>query len=155
MNKEIAPISARRELQENIRYETGNIRNSNTDSGDARKNIKKWQDAYSKACPENLDAATKNAMWKKAKELKDQFTIGMLSKDELHPVSTYVNKHNVPVVVVDEDKMSNGNTVQRQKAWDDKQGSNVREYKNIMRHLNPDNPNASDVEKFRPKRRTK
>ena len=40
-----------------------------------------------------------------------------------------------------------------QLAWDKKNQNKVREYKNIMRHLAPDNPSATDIEKWRPKGR--
>jgi hypothetical protein len=154
MQKDIAPVSARNELNDNLRFENNNLKKSKgvIDVNEAMKNKKKWQDSLDNSCPENLDAPTKNAMWKKAKMLKDEFTVGMLSRDELHPVSTYTDKHGVPVVVVNEEKMQSANTVQRERAWDTKNGDKIREYKNIMRHLNPDNPNASDIEKFRPRR---
>ena len=112
----------------------------------------KWQKALENNCPESLSIDAKNAMWKKAKLLKDEFTIGMLSTDELHPVKSYESNGAIKVVV-DEDKMRSTNSVERQRAWDKKMGDKVREFKNIMRHLNPSNPNAADVERFRPKRR--
>lgn len=87
-------------------------------------------------------------MWKRAKLLKDEFTVGMLSNDELHPVSK-IEKNGVISTVVDRAKMKSLNSVSRQMAWNKKNETKVREYKNIMRHLMPDDPSATDIEKYR------
>lgn len=150
VQKRVAPLSARKDLQENIRRETGNAKNQSLqDRYQANKEAKKWQNTLDKNCPETLSVEAKNAMWKRAKELKDDFTVGMLSTDELHPV-TMVERAGVISTVVSNDKMQNVNSVQRELAWQSRNDKKVKEYKNIMRHLNPDNPAATDINKFRP-----
>ena len=149
IHKKIAPLSARNDLQDNIRRERANVKNAAVqDKGQAQKEAEKWENTYEKNAPETLSPEAKNAMWKRAKALKDEFTIGMLTTDELHPVSK-TEKNGVISVVVDAQKMNNANTVRRQFDWNKKNEKAVREYKNIMRHLCPDNPDATDVEKFR------
>ena len=154
VTKDIAPLSARHELEDNIERERNNTKNSSIqDRNQAVRELKKWQNTLEKNNPENLSVETKNFMWRKAKQLKDEFTVGMLSRDELHPVRTIVIG-NVVSVVVDNEKMESVNSVKRQIEWDKRMGKKVSEYKNIMRHLCPDNPAATDVEKFRPTKKT-
>ncbi len=149
IHKKIAPLSARNDLQDNIRRERANVKNAAVqDKGQAQKEAEKWENTYEKNAPETLSPEAKNAMWKRAKALKDEFTIGMLTTDELHPVSK-TEKNGVISVVVDAQKMNNANTVRRQFDWNKKNEKAVREYKNIMRHLNPENPSATDIERFR------
>lgn len=152
--KKIAPLSARRDLQENIKRERDNVNNSSVqDRAQAQKEAKKWEDTLENSRPETLTTEAKNAMWKRAKLLKDEFTVGMLSNDELHPVSM-VEKNGVISTIVDREKMKSLNSVARQMAWNNKNEVKVKEYKNIMRHLCPDNPAATDIEKYRGYKRT-
>lgn len=153
MSKKIAPLSARKDLQENISRELSNIKNGSIqDKAQAAKEARKWQNTYDRNCPETLSPEAKNAMWKRAKQLKDEFVVGMLSTDELHPVSM-TQKDGVIRTVVDAEKMRSVNSVQRQLAWEKKNNVKVKEYKNILRHLCPDNPDATDITKFAPKGR--
>ena len=164
MTKEVSQVSSRRELVDNIksaelRAKGLTINGQPTtlgtrDLGEARRELAKWKKQYERTAPETLAPEVKNAMLKRAKALKDSFTIGMLSRDELHPVRKFVNNGTV-ITVVDEEKMNSLRSVERQCAWDKKHGAEVREFKNIMRHLCPDNPKFSDIERFRPVRRTK
>jgi hypothetical protein len=153
--KEVSQVSSRRELEDNIRREKANLKGSSiSDRAQVQKNLDMWQKTYDRTLPEKLTPQAKNQMWKRAKILKDQFTVGMLSTDELHPVKMFEDKGAIKTVV-DGEKMKATNSVKRQYAWNKKNESYVREYKNIMRHLNPDDPNASDIEKFRPTGRIK
>jgi len=43
--------------------------------------------------------------------------------------------------------------VEREAAWQKVNQQRIEEFKRIMRHLNPDDPNAGDVERFRPRRK--
>ena len=149
ISKKIAPLSARKELEDNIRRERNNAKSHNIqDKAQALKEAKKWQDTLDKRKPEKLSVEAKNAMWKRAKHLKDEFTVGMLSTDELHPVSSQVHD-GVVRVLVNNDKMNSIHSVERELAWLKRNEVKVKEYKNIMRHLLPDNPSATDVDKFR------
>ena len=149
ISKRVAPLSARKELEDNIRREKNNAKSHNIqDRGQALREAKKWQTTLDKNCPETLTVEAKNAMWKRAKRLKDEFTVGMLSTDELHPVSNQVHG-GVSRVLVNNDKMHSIHSVEREMAWLKKNEGKVREYKNIIRHLCPDNPGATDIDKFR------
>jgi len=149
IHKKIAPLSARKELEDNIRRESNNAKSHNIqDRAQAFKEAKKWRDTLDKRSPESLNVEAKNAMWKRAKQLKDEFSVGMLSTDELHPVSMQVDG-GVTRVLVDNDKMNHIHSVEREVAWQKRNEEKVREYKNIMRHLSPNNPSATDINKFR------
>lgn len=123
---------------------------SRIDTKEAIKNAKTYQKDYERTHPETLDAQTTNIMWKRAKELKDQFTIGMLSRSELHPVKGFLD-NGAMKYVVDEEQIRSNNSLAREAAWQSKNQSIINEFKNIMRHLNSDDPNAGDIEKYRPK----
>jgi hypothetical protein len=158
MHKKVAPLSARKELRDNIKVADNAVKgltynNKRTISGiqdkaQAIKEARKWRKTLENGSPETLSVEAKNAMWKRAKQLKDEFTVGMLSRDELHPVSMQ-QKNGVIMTLVDREKMQSVNSVKRQLAWEKKNTEKVREYKNIMRHLCPDDPSATDIDKFR------
>jgi len=156
MNKKIAKPDARKLLKSNLDSNMAKITDpwlrTRVDTSDALKHIKQYKKDYERTAPEKLTAGSKNVMWKRAKLLKDSFTVGMLSREELHPVKTFETNGKIQVVV-NEERMASLNTVQREGAWQNKNNELVREFKNIMRHLNPDNPHAGDIERFRPKRR--
>ena len=149
MTKEIASISARKEIEDNIRYEQNNLKQRVIqDRQQSQKNLIQWEKCLSQNAPERLSSEAENAMWKRAKQLKDEFTVGMLSKDELHPVKQFVND-GVVSVSVDDSKLNNVHSVTKELAWLKNNEQKVREYKNIMRHLCPDDPSAADIEKWR------
>jgi hypothetical protein len=154
IDKEIAPLSARKIMEKTLESEkekaTDKWWRGRFDHQEAGKNVKAFKDNYDRTCPETLDPDVKNAMWKRAKQLKDDFVIGMPSKDELHPVKSF-EVGGVIKTVVDDEKMRNINILGREQAWRNKNESKIREFKNIMRHLEPENPGASDIERFRPK----
>lgn len=162
LTKEIAGIDARRTMEEQIRINKGKLSGQVTSEGvissannyydldDARKHLKDFQRNYDRTCPETLTIETKNAMWKRAKQLKDEFTVGMLSHDELHPVKG-IQVDGAIQNVVDNEKIATNRTVERNTQWYNRNSPKLSEFKNIMRHLCPDDPLASDIEKFRPK----
>ena len=158
MARKIAPLSARQVLQERMssdeKMATDKWYKGRINQEEARKNAAAYKKTYENTCPETLDSSTKNQMWKRAKELKDSFSVGMLSRDELHPVKSFVHD-GVVKVVVDDDKLNTLNSVKREVAWQNKNENNIKEYKNIMRHLCPDNSGATDIEHFRPRRRAR
>lgn len=156
MQKEVAKPVARGILENRIKTEMTKATDpwwqARVDAGDALKNAKQAKKDYDRTRPETLLPGAKNAMWKRAKLLKDTFVVGMLSREELHPVKTLEANGKI-VVVVDEERMASLGSVERERAWQKRNASHISEYKKIMRHLNPDNSRAGDVEKFRPKRR--
>ena len=154
-NRQIAKPAAIAELKYNINFEESNLKNRNiSDKSQALKNLKTWKNTLNNVSPVTLSSEQRGSMWKRAKKLKDEFTQGMLSTDELHPVRTIHGPKGVEVVV-DENKMSANHSVEKQVMWSNRNNSKVLEFKNIMRQLNPENPGASDIERFRPQRSSK
>lgn len=157
-SKKIAPASAREILKTNYHQEhtkaTDSWYRGRVDQADAAKNAKKWKDTIDKTFPETLDSNSKNFMWKRAKQLKDEFTEGMLSRDELHPVKG-IEVNGTIHTVVDTERLKGLDSVRREIAWNTKNEKKLKEYKNIMRHLVPDDSGATDIERFRPIRHGK
>src|SRR3990167_6557875 len=93
IGKEIAPLSARKVLQTNIRVEgvkaTNSWWKSRVDWKEAEKNRVSYEKNFNRTCPETLVPEAKNWMWRRAKQLKDQIIVGMLSKEEVHPTKTF------------------------------------------------------------------
>lgn len=124
------------------------------DVGDLRRSMKQYKKDYERGLPPNLSPAMRNSLWKKAKQLKDEFTIGMLSKKEMHPVSQrQIVKGGsvVTAVVADNDKIRATKAVERNRVWQKKNDEKIREFKNIMRMLEPDNPRIGNIDRFRRK----
>lgn len=157
MTKEIAGSDARQIMQSNIKAETAKITNGwfngRIDVNSARKSLKDYQRNFDRTAPESLTDETKNSMWKRAKQLKDEFIVGMLSTDELHPVKGLMVDGSMKYVA-DYEKINASRAVERNTSWYRQNEKKLAEFKNIMRHLNPDNPMASDIERFRPQRKT-
>ncbi len=154
MDKEVAKPAAFKQLSNLYNQEktksTDPWWRKRVDWAEAAKNAKKYGKNLENVTPEKLTPGLKDSMWRRAKWLKDEFIIGMLSKEELHPVKGFTQDGKM-VWVVDEEKMRTLNSVARNSAWNKKNEVKVREFKNLMRHLCPENPNAGDVERFRPR----
>lgn len=149
---EVAKPSVLKELEGNIKLEERNLTNTSIqDPAQSRRNLKAWKSHYEKFSPKSIPPEEKNALWKRAKKLKDEFCEGMLSQDEIHPVRQIHNEKGIQVVV-DDTKMASIHSVERQSAWYQRNASKIAEFKNIMRKLNPNNPMAGDIERFRPVR---
>lgn len=156
MKKEVAKPAALNKLQkiynrEKIKAEDKWYR-SRIDSSESAKNAKIYGKNLEKVIPEKLSPEVKDAMWRRAKLLKDEFVIGMLSKEENHPVRGFEDKGTMKWVV-DEEKIHALKSIERNTAWYKKNEAKLREFKNLMRHLCPEDPNAGDIERFRPKLR--
>lgn len=120
-----------------------------------RKELKEYKKNYERGMPIKLSPMAKNAMWKKAKQLKDSFIVGMVSKKDMHPVkarSTVTKDGLVTKWVADYDKLRETKAIERNRAWLDRNQAKLTEFKNIMRQLEPDNPNIANYERFRPER---
>lgn len=156
--KEIAKVSARTILKERSGQEEFKAKNSwyrqRIDYNDALKNAKVYKKDYERTLPETLNPQTESQMWKRAKQLKDEFQMGMLSREELHPVKGFMDNGTMKWVV-DESKMQANNSAVREIQWQKANGVKIEEFKNLMRHLDKDNPNAGDVERYRPRMRGK
>lgn len=154
MEKEVAKPAAynqlktmahREEVKATEKWYKGRI-----DTVEAGKNAKVFRKNLERVTPEKLLPHVADRMWRRAKQLKDEFSVGMLSQDELHPVKGFM-KDGSMVWVVDEGKLNSMRVVERNSAWLARNEAKIREYKNLMRHLCPENPNAGDIEKYRPK----
>ena len=154
MHKEISKIAARDIMKARSGHEqqkaTDTWWKSRVNPIEAAKNARMYQKQYERTLPETLAPQTKNEMWKRAKQLKDEFVMGMLSREELHPTKGFLENGTMKHVV-DEERMRSNRSVEREHAWQTKNNNKIAEFKNLMRHLNPDDPNAGDVEKYRPR----
>lgn len=154
-NKSISKPTALKEMQDLERQErdkcTDTWYRGRLSTTDAKKNADRLKENINKVVPEKLSPAVRDRMWRRAKQLKDQFQAGMLSYAELHPVKGFTD-NGAMKWVVDDEKMRTYNSVERNNAWYKKNQVILREFKNLMRHLCPEDPNAGDIEKFRPKR---
>lgn len=166
MKKEVSKVPARQLLKEKSLFDvaeradgikTASLEDNwwakRIDTKEALKNAKVYRKDYERTAPETLNAATKNQMYIRAKQLKDKFIIGMLSREELHPVKQFTDEGTIKCVV-DEERLRANDSVNREVNWEKNNKEDIKEFKNIMRHLNPEDPNAGDVEKYRPKRRS-
>ena len=155
-SKEISKPAAREILKERIGQEEFKAVNpfwkARIDANEAAKNSRQYKKDYERTLPETLSSQVQNQMWKRAKQLKDEFIVGMLSRDELHPVKGFMENGTMKYVV-DEEILRFNHSVDRESAWLRKNEIKIKEYKNIMRHLNPNDPNAGDIEKFRVRNR--
>jgi hypothetical protein len=154
MVKEVAKPAAREILQKKSDLETTKSKDpwwkSRVDAQEAAKNARIFRKDYERTLPEKLSSQAQNEMWKRAKQLKDEFIIGMLSREELHPTKSFLD-NGTTKHVVDEGQMRASRSTERELAWQRANENKIKEFKNLMRHLNPEDPNAGDIERFRPK----
>lgn len=152
--KEISKVSARTILKERSGQEEFKSKDSwyrqRLDATDAAHNAKVYKKDYERTLPETLNPQTEGEMWKRAKQLKDEFAVGMLSREELHPVKGFMENGSMKWVV-DESKLQANNSAKRESDWQKVNGNKIEEFKNLMRHLDKENPNAGDIERFRPR----
>lgn len=79
-----------------------------------------------------MTGATKDKLSARAKELEGQFTSGMPTRDEM-----WAKRGEHPGIV------------RKQMGWEKRNAGSVQEWKQIQRRLEPDNPTASNIERFR------
>ena len=158
IKKEVAKPIALKEMRDILTQETQkateNWYRGRIDTTEAAKNATKYRKNLDKVSPETLSPQAKDIMWKKAKQLKDEFSVGMLSKEELHPVKGFLIDGTMKWVV-DEERLAALNSVKRNSIWYKQNEEKIREFKNLMRHLCPEDANSSDIERFRPTNRGK
>lgn len=111
--------------------------------GDLRKEINTTKRNMEKHNPKEVDSKTKDMLWKRAKELERLIQDGMPTFDEMkgnrriHPDTGKVFYE------------TNSYNVDKNIAWEHKNAGNVREWKQIMRTLEPDDPKIANVERLR------
>lgn len=153
IKKEVSKKSARDEMQGKMKVAevqfTDPWYKGRVDVNDAMKNYKNIKRDYDRTCPETLSPQVKNEMWKKAKILKDEFVVGMLSRDELHPIKSIQVEGSI-CNIVDNERMLATRSVERNTVWYQRNENKIHEFKNIMRHLCPEDVLAGDIERYRP-----
>jgi len=122
-----------------------------------RKDMNTNKRHHEKGQPIKLTPDVKNALWKKALNLKQQITVGMIPQDEIHPVRVaqrIIDGKAKVVSVVDEQKMMRTRVVERNKTWYKANRENLREFKRIMRVLEPEDKDITSItESWRPRTR--
>ena len=155
MTKEVAKVSAREILKERsglvlAGMEEEFVKNARIKfPQDTIRNARIYKKDYERTLPEKLAPEVENKMWVRAKQLKDEFTYGMLPRDELHPVKEFLVNGTMKLVA-NYEKINNQRVIQRESEWQSKNEPKIQEFKRLMRHLDSNNPNAGDIEKFRP-----
>lgn len=157
VKKEISGLDARIQIQSKMKLAEYQMKDpfvsKRVNPADAKKNFDEAKRMWDRTCPETLTPDAQNIMWKRAKQLKDEFTVGILSQDELQPLKG-IEVDGSMKYIVDWDRINTNRNVERNTEWYKRNSQKISEYKNIMRHLCPDNPMASDIERFRPRRKT-
>lgn len=170
-SKEVFSPSARKRMEEEIAWRKKalegpvgaimgggrvDIKSRLQDPAEMERQMRDFEKNLERGKPIKLSPEMKNELWMKAKRLKDEFKIGMLTDGEIHPVSQrQISKDGEAklAVVADYDKMNSGRCVERNRIWYKKNEERLKEFKRIMRILEPDDPRATDYERFRPKRK--
>ncbi len=152
--REIHPLAARKELEGEYKWREKSlsdkeIRKHLQDPAVMQQQARFYKNNYEKGLPLNLSPMAKNELWKRAKLLKDRIVVGMVPKHELHPVKE-IMRAGKTMVVADYDKLNATKAVERDVVWQKKNANEVRELKNILRQLEPDDPNFANLERFRP-----
>ncbi len=126
---------------------------------DFKRDMEKAKRNFERGAPVKLSPQMKNELWRKLKKIKDKVIVGMIPRDELHPVritQKIVNGVSKTVSVVDEERLRATRAVERNEAWYKKNENLLREAKRILRILEPDDKNITKViENWRPKTRRK
>ena len=113
-----------------------------------QKNLNSAKRHAEKGCAIKLTPDVKNALWKKAKLLKDEITIGMVPQRELHPVKTkqvIIDGVSKVATVVDNDNINKTRALERNVAWYKKNDGKLKEFRRIIRVLEPDNKNIGQI----------
>ena len=81
-----------------------------------RRELKNYKKNYERGEPIKLAPVVANELWKKAKRLKDEFVVGMVSKKDMHPVaqkSVVTPNGVVTKLVADYDAMRSTKSIER------------------------------------------
>ncbi|MBW2086665.1 MAG: hypothetical protein JRI54_11660 [Deltaproteobacteria bacterium] len=88
----------------------------------------------------------KNRLLRRAEELEKKIKQGMLTKDEFmgtRKTNDYGHKY----------QEASEENIRKEMRWQVEKAPLVREWQKIMRIIDPDNPNSSNVERLRPNKR--
>ena len=113
-----------------------------TNVGDLRRQAAKLKKTIARRTPPQVDGKVKNELYARAKALEREITRDMPTRDEMMG-KRRIGSDGKPYVVPAEQ------AIQKQMAWQVKQAGNVREWKQIMRLLDPLDPGITNVERLR------
>lgn len=113
------------------KYGEGNSRAAGMDRQALEKQARQLEKIASSHAPEPPRGADKDRLAKRANELREELKSGMCSKDEMNNM----RKHpNAPYKNLD---------------WERRNAQKAYEYKQVMRRLEPGDPGAGSIERFR------
>jgi len=113
-----------------------------TNVADLYREMGKVKKTLARRTPRESDAKTRNVLFARAKGLEREIQKEMPSKSEMQG-KRYVGGNGKPYVVASEE------AIRKQMDWQVRQAGNVREWQQIMRVLDPADPNAANVERLR------
>ena len=114
----------------------------NTNISDLRRQISKLKKTIATRTAPEVDVKTRNKYLQRAKYLESEIKKEMPTYDEMMG-KRYVGSDAKPYVVASE------HAIRKQMDWQTKQDGNIREWKQIMRILEPSDPNIANVERLR------
>lgn len=117
-------------IAEKEQYGAGG-RGASMDRGAALNQAKKLEELAAKHAASAARGADKDKLAKRAEELRAKLSEGMLSNDEMRDLKRH---SDAPL---------------KHLAWERRNGALAMEYKQVMRRLEPDDPGASNLERFR------
>lgn len=127
----------KRELEATIReIEDGTgagTRGAQIDRKHIEASISHLQNQIDAGTPGKLSGVQKDKLAKRAEELKAEILVGMPNYDQMHKPGKYPG------------------IVRKNVAWTRRTNRACEEYKQIMRKIEPDDPTASSIERFRPR----
>ena len=139
LNKKNLTVATRKHLEERIRESEGLLKSakegtykkqSQIDTDQISRNIKKDKATLEKNAPVKFSGgAEKDKEYRRAKELEEKIKQGMPTDSEM--------------------RMSPPGTISKHLAWNRENKERIAEYKGIQRRLEPDNPNAANIERLR------
>ena len=113
-----------------------------TNVSEIRKQISRTKKTIAKRTPPETDTKTRNVLFKRAKALESMIKEGLPTKDEMMG-KRLIGSDNKPYVVTNEC------AIKKHMEWTTRQAGNVREWRQIMRILEPLDPNIANVERLR------
>ncbi len=112
------------------RYGDGSAGGS-IDRDKIRKEVRKYDDIIANHTPRNMRGVTKDKLANRAKELRDKIKEGMPTSNEMN------------------DMRRNPGAPLKNLEWEKRNSKNLNEYKQTMRMLEPRDPSAASIERFR------
>ena len=113
------------------------------DTGEIIRRKRKNQKILNERTAPKIEDRDKNKAWARFKELKEELKGALMNKNDMHPIKTINGK-----IVADMDTAKN-NAFELVKRIESGQDDKIREYRDLARLLEPDDPNIGNVEQLR------